>query len=109
MPVETDDDRRLFVDADEFAVPVRWTSAGGTALFSAIFDDGYALLALPDIDAGVEGSTPQILAVGADIPADAAQDDTLVVRFGLPNAKIYAVVEIKPDGTGMTVVRLQEA
>jgi hypothetical protein len=109
MPIETDADRRMFVREDDFAVSVQWTSNAGTAVFSAIFDDNYALAIVPELDAGVEGSTPQILAVSSDVPADAEQGDSLIVRYGLPTAKTYIVVEFKPDGTGMTIARLQEA
>jgi len=108
MPIESDADRRMFVEEDDFAVRVAWTHSGGTATFSAIFDDDYALIASPYLDAGAEGSTPQFIAPDADIPATGKQDDVVVVRHGTPSAKSYTVVEFKPDGTGMTVVRLQE-
>lgn len=107
MPVETEDDLRLFVDADDWAVPVAWTSGGGTFPFSAIFDAEYQLLTPNFVDGGVEGSTPQITACSADIPDDAEQGDTVVVNVGTPKAETYTVVEFKPDGTGMSVVRLQ--
>lgn len=104
MPVETDADRLLFVSEDDFAVPVSWVHSGGTATFSAIFDDDYRLLPSEFIDGGAEGSAPQILAVSTDVPATGKHGDAVTV-----NAKAYRVVEFKPDGTGMTVVRLQEA
>lgn len=104
MPVETDADRAIFVDDDDFAVPVSWVHAGGTANFSAIFDAEYQLIASPFLDGGAEGAGPQILARSSDIPATAAHGDAVTV-----NATAYRVVEFKPDGTGMTVVRLQEA
>lgn len=104
MPVETDDDRRLFVQDDDFAVPVLWTHSGGMASFSAIFDADYQLLSSAFLDAGVEGASPQLHACSADIPATAAQGDGVTV-----GASSYRVAEIKPDGTGMTIVRLQEA
>ena len=103
MPVETDADRRLFVDADEFAVSVSWNYRSRTATFTAIFDDQYLLLSSEFVDAGAEGSAPQILTVSSDVPAHGEHDDVITI-----SAKHYRVAEIKPDGTGMTVVRLQE-
>ena len=108
MPVETDDDRRLFMQEEDWAVPVTWDHSGGTASFSAIFDAEYQLLTSPFMDGGAEGSTPQITACSTDIPETGAHDDVLTVNAGTPKAKPYKVVEFKPDGTGMTVVRLQE-
>lgn len=108
MAVETDADRRLFVQEDDFAVPVAWAHAGGTANFPAIFDAEYQLLASSFIDGGAEGSTPQILACSADIPAAGKQGDAITVKPGTAGAATYRVVEFKPDGTGMTIVRLQE-
>lgn len=102
MPVETDDDRRLFVQDDDFAVPVLWAHSGGMAHFYAIFDADYQLLSSAFLDAGVEGASPQIHACSADLPPAAAQGDGVTVAGGS-----YRVVEIKPDGTGMTIVRLQ--
>lgn len=103
MPVESDADRRLFVEEDDFAVGVSWVHSGGTATFPAIFDAEYQLLTSPYLEGGAEGSTPQIHMCSADVPATGAQGDTVAV-----NATSYRVVEFKPDGTGMTVVRLQE-
>ncbi|MBX9456130.1 MAG: head-tail joining protein [Rhizobium sp.] len=103
MPVETDADRLLFVAENDFAVSVAWVHSGGTATFSAIFDDDYRLLPSEFLDGGAEGSAPQILAVSAEVPTSGKQGDALTV-----NARTYAVVEIKPDGTGMSIIRVQE-
>ncbi|TPK38698.1 hypothetical protein [Mesorhizobium sp. B2-5-3] len=110
MPVETAADRAIFVDADEFGAAVKWTSVAAVANFSAIFDAEYQLLTLPDLDAGVEASGPQIQCRTSDLPADAAHQDSVQVTDPETSAlSNFVVVEIKPDGTGMTVVRLQEA
>ena len=103
MPVETDADRALFLDAEDFGAEVSWTHAGGTSTITGIFDAEYQLLSSPFLDAGAEGSGPQLIVRSADVPAQAKQKDTVTV-----SAKTYRVVEFKPDGTGMTVVRLQE-
>lgn len=103
MAIETDDDRRLFVEEDDFAVPVLWDRAGAVVSFPAIFDADYALLASPFIDGGVEGAAPQIHCCDTDLPTGRTQGDIVTVK-----AKAYEAVEFKPDGTGMTVVRLRE-
>lgn len=103
MPVETDADRALFLDNDEFGLAVTWTSAAGSVSFSAIFDAEYQLLDVPTLDAGAEGAGPQIHCRTSDLPADAAQGDGVTV-----DGTAYQAVELKPDGTGMTIVRLQE-
>ena len=100
MPVETDDDRAIFVDDGDFAVAVAW----GAASFSAIFDADYLLLATPFLEGGAEGAGPQITARASDLPPGAATGDALTV-----DGRAYTAVELTPDGTGMTVVRLQEA
>jgi len=104
MPVETDADRAIFVDDGDFAVAIIWTHAGGTATFTAIFDADYQLLTSPFLDGGAEGAGPQIMARSSDIPAQAAHGDAVTIE-----GREYRVVEFKPDGTGMSVVRLQNA
>lgn len=108
MPVETDADRLAFLDDDEYGVVARWTSAGGSVDLPAIFDADYQLLTVPLLDGGAEGSGPQILLRSSDVPADAAHEDAITLHPGTAKAATYRVVEIKPDGTGMTTVRLQE-
>jgi hypothetical protein len=44
----------------------------------------------------------------SDIPADAAHKDLVKVTSQIVGEKNYNVLEFQPDGTGMTVVRLQE-
>lgn len=104
MAVETDADRRLFVEEDDFAVPVLWDRGGIASSFPAIFDSEYSLLSSPLFDGGVEGNMPQIQCCSSDLPAGAAHEDRVTV-----GGKVFAAVEFKPDGTGMTVVRLREA
>ncbi|TPN79966.1 hypothetical protein [Mesorhizobium sp. B1-1-2] len=110
MAVETAADRALFVDADEFGASVTWTSASGSSTFPAIFDAEYQLLTVPGLEAGVEASGPQILFPSSSLPADAAQGDGVQVTDPATSAvSFFTAVEFKPDGTGMTIARLQEA
>lgn len=103
MPIENDADRRLFLQDDDFAVPVLWDRAGVVSAFSALFDSEYALIASPFLEGGAEGASPQLHCCDADLPAGRAHGDTVTVNGGN-----YAAVEFKPDGTGMTTVRLRE-
>lgn len=110
MAVETDEDRALFVDADEFACAVSWTRGASTASFSAIFDEGYLAIASPMLDRGGEGAEPRILCRSSDLPFGARQGDSVVVVHPVTGVSTYyKAVEMMPDGTGMTAVRLQEA
>lgn len=103
MPVESDTDRASFVDGDEFGVSVSWAHTGGPTVLNAIFDAEYELLVTSELEDGAEGTVPQILCRTADIPGAGAHGDVLTI-----DSTDYNVVEIKPDGTGMTSVRLQE-
>lgn len=105
MAVETDADRAIFVSSDDFGVSVVWTSASGAHdPFDAIFDDTFIALSAGEMDFSQEGGSLRIEMRSADVPADAAHGDALAI--GTDN---FTVVEFKPDGTGMTVVRLMEA
>lgn len=105
MAVETDADRAVFVNGDEFGQAVTWTKKGGVAVqFSAIFDSEYRLLTSALLEEGAEGSAPVLLCRSSDLPAGAANDDSVQVA-----GASYRVIEIRPDGTGMCEVRLMEA
>ncbi len=109
MAVETDEDRALFVDADEFGCVVIWTR-GTSTTFSAIFDEEYLAIASPMIDGGAEGAGPRLLCRSADLPFGARQGDSVVVVHPVTGVSTYyKAVEMMPDGTGMTSVRLQES
>ncbi|MBB4277029.1 head-tail joining protein [Rhizobium mongolense] len=109
MPVETDDDRLIFVNPDEFGSVVVWTSATGQKLpVTCIFDDSFIALTAGDLDLETEGGRVQITLRSIDVPADAAHDDSVSVTSPIFGTKAYRVLEFQPDGTGMSTVRLQE-
>ena len=105
MPVETDADRAVFVDPDDFGTTVAWWRSFDIepVRFPAVFDDEYQLISAQLADVGVEGSSPQFQCRTVDMPSGAAQADRVEI-----GGKRYSAVEFKPDGTGMTIVRLQE-
>lgn len=110
MAIETDADRAVFTDPRDFGLTITWTGSVGPVELAAIFDADYLLLSSDLVDGGVEGNQPQITIRSADLPPFAAQGDA--VSFPDPDTtelRSFVVVELKPDGTGMTVVRLQES
>lgn len=94
------EDLSLFFDATNgFAVDVSATTRLGAAVqFKAIFD-------APHVDVLgtglMESSGPVLIAVTADVQ-DLAHRDRLTV-----NAKVYAIESIQPDGTGVTLFKLE--
>jgi hypothetical protein len=109
MPVETDDDRLIFVNPDEFGSVAVWTSLSGQKPpVACVFDDTFLGLSAGDLDFEAEGARIQITMRSSDIPADAAHKDLVKVTSQIVGEKNYNVLEFQPDGTGMTVVRLQE-
>lgn len=91
MPL--DEDIRLFFSPADFAEPVTVGGAPLNAIFDADF--GAAL--------GVAGTGPQLTCSSVDVVA--VQTGAAVTVRAQP----YTVVGIEPDGTGITVLRLQAA
>lgn len=114
MAIETDADRAIFVSADDFGVKAVWTSAGGaSAPFDCIFDSTFMAMTAGELEFTQEGAHVRIEMRSTDVPDDSDNDDTVqtgsVVADVFVASASYKVVEFKPDGTGMTVVRLMEA
>lgn len=111
MPVETDADRAAFLDVDEFGAVASWSVGGNPPVdIPCIFDDDYLLLQAGDFDAGQEGSQPRILVRSSDVPAGAGHGDAITVTSEVipGGAASFVLVEMQPDGTGMSTMRLQE-
>lgn len=108
MPIETDDDRAVFLDPEDFGALVNWP-AGSLVFVNCMFDDTFVSLSAGDMEFSQSGSRYQILLRSSDVPADAEQGDTLTISGGaLITPVSLKVLELQPDGTGMTVVRLEE-
>lgn len=104
MPVESAADRAVFTNPDEFGAIASYTVAGGSPVaLEGIFDDDYQLLGAFDNAPGIEGSSPVFHVVTSDLPAGYANGDAVTV-----NSINYTVVELMPDGTGLTILRLQK-
>lgn len=93
-PIETDADRAVFFNADEFAV---------TAVINGVDIDG-----IPDDEyaesGGFAGSRPVFLCRSKDIEDNSISEGHTAVISGAS----YTVREIQPDGTGMTRLILEE-
>lgn len=107
MPVESDEDRRAFFDADDHGVEATYApAAGGSAAILGLFLD-------PSIDvtgferAGGLDRAPVFVARTSDIPAGAVGGDAGdMLTIGVVS---YRVLNIRPDGTGMTRIELGRA
>ncbi|ATE84723.1 hypothetical protein B9J07_25575 [Sinorhizobium sp. LM21] len=109
MAIETDADRLLFLDEDEFGASIVWTSASGTKPpSSCIFDDTFVALGAGELDLTQEGGRVSVTMRTRDVPGDAEHEDGVVVSSEILGSKSFRVVEFQPDGTGMTIVRLME-
>jgi len=103
MPVETDADRAVFLSADEFGDSATYAiSGGGSSLFTGIFDIPHIEVAM--WDASSSDRRPTFLCRTSDVPVGAAgggAGDTLSV-----DGTTYKVVDLEPDGQGMTRIVL---
>lgn len=100
MPVETADDRLLMLA--DFGVSCTVThQAGGTSVFTAIFDSEHQL---EDAGGGISFSVlqPQITCRTSDVSSVVYGDAVNVTGQGN-----YVVRVIMPDGTGITELRLE--
>lgn len=106
MAIETDADRAVFLDDEDFGVELAWpyTSAGR---INGIFDESFLSLQAGDLEFSQEGARPQVLLRSSDIPSGAANGDRIRVYLA-GGAVDFRVLEKQPDGTGMTTVRLEE-
>jgi hypothetical protein len=103
------EDLSTMFELDEFAIEtsiVLPADLAGTALVG-IFDAAYALV---DMGSGIESASPVLTVADSAIPAGvtAALDADAEVALDI-SGTTYSVVERRPDGTGVTVLRLRKA
>ncbi|MFT2213083.1 hypothetical protein ACLJYM_14465 [Rhizobium giardinii] len=109
MAIETDADRLLFVNPEEFGAVAVWTTVSGAKpAVSCIYDDSFIALAAGELEFTQEGGRLQLTMRTSDVPADADLKDAISVTSDAIGAKSVRVLEFQPDGTGMTIVRVQE-
>lgn len=88
----------------DFAVAA--TLQGVAVASGVIFDDDYA----EPLGDYVEGNSPAVTAIAAEVPG-VAQGQTLAITatpgLGVPGGT-YKVRGVKPDGTGLVLLKLEE-
>ena len=95
------EDRTIFFDTDDFGVEAIFTPNGGVATtIHGIYDDEYVAVD-GDGEVDVSGSVPMFQCRTEDVPNP--YPATLLVA-GI----LYDIVEPKADGTGITMMMLQE-
>lgn len=105
MPIETAAELADFLDLAEFATAGSYAPAAGgdPAALAGIFDDPHILVML-DAPAPSSDSRPTFLCRSGDLPSAARggdSGDTLTI-----GATAYRVVDLQPDGTGLTLIVL---
>ena len=90
-----------FLDTDDFAVSATYTpeSGSGTSI-NGIFDAEY--LAVEEGMVGVMSSSPMFLTQTSNVSSEDGSGNLQV------NGTTYNIIEVKPDGTGMTHLILAE-
>jgi hypothetical protein len=119
MPVESAADRASFLSADEFGVTASFTpaSGGATIPLTGIFDNDYLDLDVEG-EVGVASRSPRFVAATADLDAAGGASDGATLELTLAQlqaagldvnfAGTYKVRIVKPDGTGMTELKLEK-
>ena len=100
MAVETDTERAIFFDSDDFASSATFTdvSAGTSSTIKGIFDKESVEQAVGD--AGIIEEVP-MFTCKTSVVSDATFNDTLVI-----DSTTYYIKELLPDGTGVTRITL---
>ena len=100
MAVESDTERAIFFDSDDFASSATFTdvSAGTSSTVKGIFDKESVEQAVGE--AGIIEEVPVFTCKTSDV-SDATFNDTLVI-----DSTTYYIKEILPDGTGVTRITL---
>ena len=101
MAVESAADRAVFVDPDDFGEAITWTVGATPSTLNVLAAAG--TLQLEGIEnPGVLDSRAAFVCREADVPAGAGHGDAVTFR-----TVAHTVKAIEPDGTGMTLVRLE--
>lgn len=97
------EDLSVFFDTDDFAVSAAFTprSGGAATNIKGIFDKEYVAVG-DGAEVAVAATQPMFQTASAGLTA--ARGGTLVV-----DGVTYTIVEVKPDGTGTTILILEDA
>ncbi len=109
MSVETAADRAVFVDPGDFGVTATYALQGiGSVPLAGLFDEPAADSFGDGAGGGMASASPSFTCRSADLPGAAHADDMLILPPELGGRSFFVRV-IRPDGTGMTVLQLEEA
>lgn len=109
MGVESEADRASFLDTDEHGVSATITASGSAAVtLPGIFEEPYSLLGDADDLEGTSSGRPTFLVQSSLLPAGSLIEASVSMTV-LGSPRSYRIVEVKPDGTGMTELRLMES
>jgi len=102
MAVETATERAIFFDVDDFGVAATYTASGGSpATVNGIFDNEFF-----EVEAGgtvaVAMEQPRFTCRTSDV-SSAAEGDAITI-----NSIDYTIRVVQVDGTGVTVLVLEE-
>ncbi len=101
MALESASDLASFFDTDGHGSVASYTPSGGSASsINVIFNNEYVLI--DEGDVGVNSTLPVITCRTTDV-SSVAIDDSFVISAVTYKAKI-----IRPDGTGVTEIQLEE-
>jgi len=101
MTLETASDLASFFDTDTHGTAITYTPSGGSGTsINVIFNNEYQLV--DEGDVGVSATLPVITCRTSDV-SSVAIDDTFLIGSTTYKAQI-----IRPDGTGVTEIQLQE-
>ncbi|WP_420578786.1 head-tail joining protein [Oceaniradius stylonematis] len=108
MPVESASDRAAFVSVDDFGATGQVLVDGHAPIaLNGIFDEGYSLVGDIDDTEGMSSAEPTLTVRTADLPTSLERARLALTVDGV--ARLFDIVEPKPDGTGMTELRLFES
>ena len=109
-PVESSDDRLAFLNTEEYAEEAIYTPAGGSgvSIQGGILNDPHFEVQTADIP--LSDGQPTFLCRSEDVPVAAsggdAGDTLALAETDTHPAATYRVLDLQPDGTGMTLLSL---
>lgn len=99
--LETATDLAEFFTTDDFAITATYTPDGGSsASVKGIFDEGYQAVEIGG-EVAVANVSPQFSTQSSEV-SSASKGDAIVC-----NSVTYTVVNVQPDGTGVTTLILE--
>lgn len=103
------EDMSLYLRTEDFGTSAVYSGSGATikGIFDAQYEEAFALergasSSYGDLYGRVQASSPVFTCATADV-ASAGHGQTITI-----GATVYKITGVEPDGTGMTVLRLEK-